>query len=44
MKTKRDRGLWWQRELLGNYAPVLERETDGKIVLLDFNTVEPQQE
>ena len=44
MKTKRDQGLWWRRELLGNYAPVLERESDGKIVLLDFNTVEPQPE
>jgi len=42
MKTKREQGLWWRRELLGNYAPVLEREADGKIVLLDFNTVEPQ--
>jgi lipase maturation factor 1 len=42
MKTKREQGLWWQRELLGNYAPVLERESDGKIVLLDFNTVGPQ--
>jgi lipase maturation factor 1 len=40
MKTKREQGTWWRRELLGNYAPVLEREPDGKIVLLDFNTVE----
>jgi lipase maturation factor 1 len=44
MKTKREQGLWWRRELLGNYAPVLERESDGKIVLLDFNTVEPEPE
>ena len=44
MKTKREQGLWWQRELLGNYAPVLERENDGKIVLLDFNTVEQPTE
>jgi hypothetical protein len=44
MKTKREQGLWWRRELLGDYAPVLERESDGKIVLLDFNTVEPQPE
>ena len=44
MKTKREQGLWWRRELLGNYAPVLECESDGKIVLLDFNTVEqPEQ-
>ena len=40
MRTKREKGLWWRRELLGNYAPVLEREADGKIVLLDFNTVD----
>ncbi len=44
MKTKREQGLWWRRELLGNYAPVLERENDGKIVLLDFNTVEQPEE
>ncbi len=44
MKTKRDRGLWWRRDLLGNYAPILEREPDGKIVLLDFNTVEQPNE
>jgi hypothetical protein len=42
MKTKHDQGLWWQRELLGNYSPVLERESDGKIALLDSDTVEPQ--
>jgi hypothetical protein len=44
MKTKREQGIWWRRELLGNYAPVLERENDGKIVLLDFDTVEQQPE
>jgi hypothetical protein len=44
METKREQGLWWRRDLLGNYAPVLEREPDGKIVLLDFNTVEQPEE
>jgi lipase maturation factor 1 len=39
-QAKREQGAWWRRELLGNYAPVLEREADGKIVLLDFDTVE----
>jgi len=39
-KAKREQGLWWRRQLLGNYAPVLEREQDGKIEVLDFNTVE----
>jgi len=39
LKTKRDQGLWWRRELLGNYAPSLEREPDGKVVMLDAPTV-----
>jgi lipase maturation factor 1 len=42
--TKRTQGTWWRRELLGNYAPALERESDGKIVVLDFDTVEQPQE
>jgi hypothetical protein len=40
MKTKRATGAWWRRELLGNYAPSLEREPDGKIVVLDSPTVQ----
>ena len=32
--------MWWRRELLGNYAPSLEREPDGKIVVLDSPTVQ----
>jgi hypothetical protein len=43
-KTKREQGTWWRRELLGNYAPVLERQPDGKIEVLDFDTVEPPPE
>ncbi len=35
-QTRRERGLWWRREMLGEYAPTLEREPDGKIVILDF--------
>ena len=42
MKTKRETGMWWNRELLGLYAPELEREPDGKIVLLDSQTVTPR--
>jgi hypothetical protein len=41
MKMKRDQGLWWRRELLGEYAPPLEREPDGKIVLLNVPLAEP---
>lgn len=36
MKTKRETGGWWRRELLGEYAPALERAPDGKILILDI--------
>ncbi len=36
MKTKREQGLWWRRELLGLYAPTLEREPDGKFGIIEF--------
>ena len=39
-KTKREQKTWWRTQLLGNYAPVLERQQDGKIEMLDFDTVE----
>jgi hypothetical protein len=34
LATKRREGLWWRRELLGLYAPELEREPDGKITVV----------
>jgi hypothetical protein len=36
MRTNRETGNWWRREDLGQYAPALEREADGKIVVLDL--------
>jgi len=41
MATKRKTGMWWRRALLGDYAPPLEREPDGKIVVLNVPTVNP---
>jgi lipase maturation factor 1 len=35
MAEKRATGMWWRRELLGLYAPVLEREPDGKVVIIE---------
>src|SRR5499427_5640929 len=35
-EEKRATGLWWRREQLGIYAPVLEREDDGRIVVLEW--------
>jgi lipase maturation factor 1 len=36
MRTKRETRNWWRREEVGQYAPALEREPDGKIVVLDL--------
>jgi lipase maturation factor 1 len=33
LAEKRATGMWWKREYLGLYAPALEREPDGKIVV-----------
>jgi hypothetical protein len=34
--TKRATGQWWRRELLGLYGPTLEREPDGKYLIVDW--------
>jgi hypothetical protein len=33
---KRAQHLWWRRELLGRYAPTLEREPNGKIEVTEW--------
>jgi hypothetical protein len=38
LRTKRATGNWWRRELLGEYAPALQRQPDGKIAILDLPT------
>src|SRR5256884_7903863 len=35
-EEKRTKGLWWRREFLGVYAPTLERESDGRIIAVDW--------
>ena len=43
-EEKRATGMWWRREQLGLYAPVLEREDDGRIVVLEWpQMVEPRE-
>jgi len=36
LAEKRATGMWWRRELIGLYAPVLERQPDGKIVAVEW--------
>jgi hypothetical protein len=35
LATKRKEGLWWHREFRGLYAPTLEREPDGKSLVIE---------
>jgi hypothetical protein len=35
-RAEKQQGLWWRRELIGLYAPALEREPDGKFVITEF--------
>ncbi|MGA8102723.1 MAG: lipase maturation factor family protein [Candidatus Acidiferrales bacterium] len=39
--TKRTTGMWWRRQLLGLYAPGLQREADGKITAVDSSEIAP---
>jgi lipase maturation factor 1 len=38
LAEKRATGNWWRRQFLGLYAPVLEREPDGTIVVIEMPT------
>jgi hypothetical protein len=35
-RAEKEQGFWWRRELIGLYAPALEREPDGKFVITEF--------
>jgi hypothetical protein len=43
MAEKRVSGMWWRRELLGLYAPTLEREANGSIEVTESPNVAPSE-
>ena len=43
MAEKRATGRWWRRQFRGLYAPTLEREPDGRIVMIEAPNVVPRQ-
>ena len=43
MAEKRATGRWWKREFLGLYAPTLEREPDGRIMMIEVPNVAPRR-
>src|SRR5882724_6381297 len=36
MQEKREQGLWWRRQLLGNYAPTLGRDPNNRIIAIEW--------
>jgi len=36
MQEKREKGLWWRRQLLGNYAPTLAKDANGRIIAVEW--------
>ena len=43
MAEKRETGMWWRRQLVGLYAPTLERTADGDITVIQSPTVQPRE-
>jgi hypothetical protein len=43
MAEKRAHGVWWRRQLLGIYAPTIERDADGNIRAVEVPDVQPRQ-
>ena len=43
-EEKREQGIWWTRKWLGLYAPTLERESDGRIIAVEWpSDLEPRE-
>ena len=44
LAEKRATGMWWRRKLLGFYGPVLERQPDGKVGVVEAPQPLPSRE
>jgi hypothetical protein len=43
MEEKRKTGNWWRRQLVGRYAPTLEKTTEGEIRVVEWDDVPPRE-
>ena len=43
MQEKHETGMWWRRQLLGLYAPTVERTPTNGIKVVEWPTVEPRE-
>jgi hypothetical protein len=44
MEEKRRTGNWWRRNLMGLYAPQLERQPDGKFAVVEWPDELPEHD
>ena len=42
MEEKRGTGMWWRRQMLGLYAPTLQRTVDGRVGVLEWPNAQPR--
>jgi len=43
MKEKRETGNWWRRQLVGLYAPTVERTSEGDFKVIEWPNVPPRE-
>ncbi len=43
-QEKSAQGLWWRRQLLGNYAPTLGRDANGRIIAVEWPPEPPPRQ
>jgi Lipase maturation factor len=43
MEERRREGQWWKRQLIGRYAPTLEKTPDGNIRVVEWADVPPRE-
>lgn len=43
LAEKRHTGMWWRRQLLGRYAPTVERTPEGQIQVVEWPSVQPRE-
>jgi lipase maturation factor 1 len=44
MAEKRSTGMWWRRQLVGRYAPTLERSSGGEVKVVEWPTTESRRQ
>jgi lipase maturation factor 1 len=44
LKTKHETGMWWRRQLLGEYAPAVEMQSNGTPAIIVTPNLAPQEQ